>query len=425
MSGERLRKIRKERGLTQSELAKGIISVSYISQIENGIKEVPPYLLSELAKRLGVSEDYLLGKDESKAVDELYKTIQDQHDAIFRNKIEQVEENIEAIRAKVYKYSMNDELQIQYTLFEILYHLHKNQIEQVESWLEKLKELHIAKYPFLMYRFLRLYGLFKYKKGQYTQSLEYYKKAFEMERLVTGPSLDHAYLVYNMALSYLQLNNLQSSFYYIQEAIIRFTEIGNWYGICESLILIGAIYYHQSQYSKALEEYKKALKIAEDFSERYLQGKILHNIGLVYEGIGNDDKAYYFWKEALEVKKEVGNPREQLSTLISISEVLLRKEEYEEFSQHIHLINNLLDELSNPQFKGYVFQLLGDYYFKLGDRKNFATNYLDAIEHFLQAKIFLTAAELSFRLAQDTDDFKHYKRAAELYHLHHVQIKNG
>jgi transcriptional regulator with XRE-family HTH domain len=64
--GARLRRLREERGLTQRALASGGVSHAHISRIESGAREPSVKALRVLARRLGVSPDYLeLGVDAS------------------------------------------------------------------------------------------------------------------------------------------------------------------------------------------------------------------------------------------------------------------------------------------------------------------------------------------------------------------------
>src|SRR5919198_931591 len=57
--GERVRRLRNERGLTQTELAAARVSKEYISQIETGKTRPTQQTLSWLAERLGVDPHYL------------------------------------------------------------------------------------------------------------------------------------------------------------------------------------------------------------------------------------------------------------------------------------------------------------------------------------------------------------------------------
>ena len=62
--GERLRRVRVERGLSQSEVAAGGVTAGYISRIEGGARVPSIKALRKLAPKLGVSVEYLeTGKD--------------------------------------------------------------------------------------------------------------------------------------------------------------------------------------------------------------------------------------------------------------------------------------------------------------------------------------------------------------------------
>lgn len=59
--GDTIKKIRKERKITQSELARKMsISQSYLSDIENGRKNLGMATVGKLAEKLGVSPTYLI-----------------------------------------------------------------------------------------------------------------------------------------------------------------------------------------------------------------------------------------------------------------------------------------------------------------------------------------------------------------------------
>src|SRR5919202_4495760 len=59
--GERVRRLRNARGLTQSELGESRVTKEYISQIETGKTRPTPQMLEWLAERLGVDFHYLDG----------------------------------------------------------------------------------------------------------------------------------------------------------------------------------------------------------------------------------------------------------------------------------------------------------------------------------------------------------------------------
>src|SRR3954462_4436684 len=57
--GQRLKRLRLERGLSQRELAAPGVSYAYISRIEAGTRQPSVKALRRLASKLGVSADYL------------------------------------------------------------------------------------------------------------------------------------------------------------------------------------------------------------------------------------------------------------------------------------------------------------------------------------------------------------------------------
>jgi transcriptional regulator with XRE-family HTH domain len=68
--GQRLRRLRHERGLSQRELASPGVSYAYISRIEAGARRPSVKALRMLARKLGVSADYLETGSEIRETDE-------------------------------------------------------------------------------------------------------------------------------------------------------------------------------------------------------------------------------------------------------------------------------------------------------------------------------------------------------------------
>lgn len=62
---EKIRFLRKERGMSQEELAeKAEINISYLSRLENGHNEPSVEVFKRLVDAFGVSADYLLNEEE-------------------------------------------------------------------------------------------------------------------------------------------------------------------------------------------------------------------------------------------------------------------------------------------------------------------------------------------------------------------------
>src|SRR6266487_6239993 len=68
--GQRLRRLRQENGLSQRDLAERGVSYAYISRIEAGARRPSVKALRMLARKLGVSADYLETGSEIRDTDE-------------------------------------------------------------------------------------------------------------------------------------------------------------------------------------------------------------------------------------------------------------------------------------------------------------------------------------------------------------------
>jgi transcriptional regulator with XRE-family HTH domain len=91
--GQRLRRLRHERGLSQRELAGPGVSYAYISRIEAGARRPSVKALRMLARKLGVSADYLETGSELRETDERELQIAD---AELELRLTQVPEEAEA-----------------------------------------------------------------------------------------------------------------------------------------------------------------------------------------------------------------------------------------------------------------------------------------------------------------------------------------
>ena len=57
--GARIRSLRLERGLSQAQVAEGMLSASYVSLVESGRRQPASSALNHIAERLGVDTGFL------------------------------------------------------------------------------------------------------------------------------------------------------------------------------------------------------------------------------------------------------------------------------------------------------------------------------------------------------------------------------
>jgi tetratricopeptide (TPR) repeat protein len=96
--GQRLRRLRHERGFSQRELASPGVSYAYISRIEAGARRPSVKALRKLGRKLGVSADYLETGSEIRDTDERELRIADAELALRLAEPDGAEEKLEQLR---------------------------------------------------------------------------------------------------------------------------------------------------------------------------------------------------------------------------------------------------------------------------------------------------------------------------------------
>ncbi|MFX1293418.1 MAG: tetratricopeptide repeat protein [Promethearchaeota archaeon] len=69
----------------------------------------------------------------------------------------------------------------------------------------------------------------------------------------------------------------------------------------------GLFYYKQKNYVKALEQFKKSLRIAEQLGDLNKKVIYLNNIGGIYKLLGNNCEALKAFKSIIQISKQLGN----------------------------------------------------------------------------------------------------------------------
>lgn len=108
MLGKRLSELRKEKGMTQEELAKALnITRSALSLYEIGKRDPDSATLKKIADFFGVSIDYLLGRTDlpNAYIPEEYK----QKYKVTKRDIKQYEETIKQLKAIFYNDKVSEE----------------------------------------------------------------------------------------------------------------------------------------------------------------------------------------------------------------------------------------------------------------------------------------------------------------------------
>src|SRR5690606_7727112 len=93
----------------------------------------------------------------------------------------------------------------------------------------------------------------------------------------------------------------------------------------EAIIIgnIGNIYFNQNEHSKAIENYKKAINIAEAINDKMNLGNWYDNLGSSLTQISKFDEGLDYHQKAKEIAAELGDIHLLCNTLLHICEIML------------------------------------------------------------------------------------------------------
>ncbi|MEG4252237.1 CHAT domain-containing tetratricopeptide repeat protein [Microcoleus sp. Pol10D4] len=181
---------------------------------------------------------------------------------------------------------------------------------------------------------LSLYGLGRVYSalGEQQKALEYYNQSLPLSRITDALALE-ANILNNIGGVYSQLGEQQKALEYYNQSLPLYRAVGYRLGEATTLNNIGLVYSGLGEQQKALEYYSQSLPLyrAVGYSQslplyravgyRLGEATTLNNIGLVYSGLGEKQKALEYYNQSLPLFRAVGNRRGEAVTLTSIGSV--------------------------------------------------------------------------------------------------------
>jgi predicted ATPase len=101
---------------------------------------------------------------------------------------------------------------------------------------------------------------------------------------------------------------------YLEESLTLYREIGDRRGVAGRLNNLGEGARQQGKYEDAVRYYQEALAIAKELGLGLI-ATCLHNLGLAHAGLGEDDVAWGYWREALKESLTIGRTSMALAAL--------------------------------------------------------------------------------------------------------------
>ncbi|MFF2446753.1 helix-turn-helix domain-containing protein [Neobacillus sp. NPDC058068] len=336
---------RTQRGMTQTELAKGICSVPHLSKIENNSKEANEATVSLLLSRLHINFKEIEEKEE--LIQNLLQQLGEKINFYLKDKADEVYQKLQEIE-DIIPFSTYIHL---YELYKYRYLLFKGLLDEAE-WQKDL--------------------LFKQKKN-FSQHEEYlfsyfnavcliikghYKAADEiLEALYNDPSNErsNADFFYHRAFVKGSLEQSGHAIHFGKVALQLFMNEHNFFRILHTLMMLGINYTHSNIYEEAEDSFRHLIRNAELLNEEKLLPQIYHNMGYLQNKRNKPKDALDYYEKSLALQP-IKN-QHYLVTLYSIGEIQYSLNEVAKAKESLQVVSSLAKELGVKKYR-----LLADFY---------------------------------------------------------------
>ena len=156
-----------------------------------------------------------------------------------------------------------------------------------------------------------------YTTGHYEKAIEYLEQALPLWREVKNQNAE-ALAIHNLGSIYATLNRNERAIEYLEQALTLYRKIKNRTMEGWTIGSLGDIQLELKQYGKAIEHFEQSLAILREVKHKNYEGQMLARLGLAYHREGRSEQAIKFLEQSLLVLQ---GERSRAGTLVNLGEV--------------------------------------------------------------------------------------------------------
>ncbi len=355
--GDRLRQLRINRGMTQTQLAGDRFSKEYVSQIERGKTRPTGETVAWLAARLGVDEAFLQSGVSSGALERADSLIARAEAAI---EAQRYDEAMEALRElPEADLAAAPDLEFRARLAEAWALMYLGQVRKSLALIDRARVL--AESPSfsdveraeVLYRL----GCCRLKLSSISTAVALFTQALELaERSGLPCDRLRAHIFEWRSRSYQRQRDWEAAREDVERALELAQGLNDRHTMAHVYFQASLVAERQGRWVLARSYAERAKGIYEDLNDRTNAGNLLNNLGGLTFLLGKPDEAIAYLKDAFRVALEIGNDLNAAYAVSSMAQVHLRTgevEKAEEQARHaLELLagrQEVLEEVGNAQ----------------------------------------------------------------------------
>lgn len=365
MLGMKIRELRKKANLTQQELAEGILTRSYLSQIEKGTVTPTYDLIKKLSHKLNCNIEDIF----SETVDSEISTLELQKNIkIALNHIETEQStklNKTVAQIKVFNTDnlpLYDLAQINYIYGynEFFNKNYKKSEEYFKSAIEMFEKT--STFSNLM-KTLNILGATYIKQNRLNEALPILRKSYSISIQEIFQNKDTVILLLFLGILHGKLKESHSAIHFLNEAKNLNILLGTFYKMGDICMSLGICHMETNNYEEAEKEFLQAINYFKLVKDNKLLVANYTNLGILYTKVNQVKKGINLLllsldllnKHNLQTELDINNIQLELSVAyIKNNDLQISK----------RICEDLLTEKLNPQYLSQTYEILGDIYYK-------------------------------------------------------------
>jgi len=404
-----------KQNLTQEELAEGIISISYLSKIENGKIEPNDEVIKLLCLRLGIEINRQID-DETKALcHEWFRLLLSCTDVErLKEKYKEVNELVNTIQ--------DLELQILLKIHLIRYYLKIGDQDLALSHISQIKGFSTTFNNIQKYYWYKFNGNYFYIKEEYNEALRFYTLSEDLVINLELSDEEIADLDYSLALTYSKLRITTLSLRAASKALEIYRQIYNFSRCAECHLILGISYRRIHNHEAAIKNYKLAMELAERTNNKEIIHLAHLNLGYLYYAEGDTKQTI----EHLDmiVNEEDSVLSDRLLALTAIVEELYKNRDFLEAKKRIREGLSWIDSTNKQQNLLFYYEIYTYLYLIDSEDEKFEDMMVNEFIPYLEEqKDYARLTNYATLLANHFEELHKYKNATKYYKLVNFSYK--
>lgn len=400
---------RVQQGMTQDELARGIVSMSYLSKIENQRTEASPDVISMLCTRLGIeieNEKDITIKDKCEEWYGMLYEVNDKNE--IKKRYEELNELLQSVNSNNY---------IMFEIHKVRYFLVMGKYDDALEQINNLNEISNTFDNLHLYYWYKFKGNYNSLNGDDNQAIKLYELAEDKIKQIDLKDEEAADLYYTIAVAHSKVRNTLEAIDYAERAIEIFQIEYNFIRCAQCHIVLGISYRRIKMYNQAIKNYNLAKHLGELEQNNQIIQLANVNLGYLHSSNGDSHSAIHYYVEIAE-DSEV-DLKTKLTAMTSLTREYYSIGKLDESKLMIEKGLEIFEQLhNNESFKAHFYTLMTYKYAIEKDYENFEESLIkEVIPYLKKHKEFAFLVDFANMLGEHFEKQAKYKEAIKYYKL--------